>query len=204
MAFQSCPDIAEVVVLGDSAGKTIVNVLHARKTGGYGATDVQNLAVAVSAVTHAQYPGLVSGDIQIAGVRVKGLANLNDFEFVTNPTPAPGSVGTTPLPANNSLVITLRSAVTGRSARGRLYSFPTGSDNLDTPANTYLATYAAALVSMWEDVAVAIATEGWDHVILSRFTGGAQRALGVGFVVTQILARNLSADSQRGRLPKGH
>jgi len=40
--------------------------------------------------------------------------------------------------------------------------------------------------------------------VLSRFHDKAKRSTGVGLAVTSVNYRNLSIDSQRGRLPKGH
>jgi len=108
------------------------------------------------------------------------------------------------LPANTSLCLTLRSGLTGRSARGRFYAFPTGDANLSTSPDLFEATYADDLVDMLDDIVTTASAQGWALCILSRFTAGAARTNAVPFIVTNIQARNLTCDSQRGRLPDDH
>jgi len=204
MAFQSAPQCAEAVIIGTSGAKPIYNVLNFTFGATYSGADVTNLAAAVSTQVMNEYPDLVNGNVTLYGVRAKGLANINDFQHQTAPTPDPGNVGTKPLPANTSLCVTLRSGLTGRSARGRFYAFPTGDANLSTSPDLFEATYAADLVTMLEHISTAAAAQGWAMCVLSRFAANAARPVGIPFIITDIGARNLTCDSQRGRLPADH
>jgi len=204
MPFQSVPQCAEAVIRGNIGGKEVVNVLTYSFGASYGASDIAALAATLDGYFEANYPPLCNGDVIYSGVTVRGLENVNDFESTSSSGPTPGTKGALPLPSNTTMCITERSNLTGRSARGRFYAWPTGSDNLDTPPDTFISAYASALVTLLTGADTAAAVLGWLHVIVSRFTGGAQRPTGVVFAVTDISARNLTCDSQRGRLPKGH
>lgn len=205
MAFQSAPRCASVAIHGTSNGKQITNLLHARFPDAYSSTNIEDLATSVFGVVAGSYPPLMSENLLLTDVTVTGLTSITDLQFVASDTPAPGTMSGLPLPANNSLVTTLRSDFTGRSARGRIYAFAAGASALQTTGgDLYTSAYAANLLAMWLEVKDAIVAAGWQHIILSRFSEKVERPSGVGFLVTTITIRNETADSQRKRLPKGH
>jgi len=205
MAFQSCPQIASIAIHATNNGKQIANILHAHKSVPYTQTHIDDLASGVEAAVSGVYEPLMSDNLLLADLTVTGLENINDFQSTITFGASPGTASGNPLPANNSLVATLRSGLTGRSARGRIYTFPTGASNVSsTGGDLYTSGYVTNVAALWSAVFAAIATSGWDQVILSRFTGGAERLTGVGFLVTDVEVRNSVADSQRRRLPKGH
>lgn len=204
MPFQPAPQCAEAVILATSNGKTVANVLNFSFGATYSAADVTNLSTAVGAVVLSDYPPLASGNVTFDLVKAKGLANINDFEATYTLSSTPGTVGVKPLPANVACCITLRTALTGRSARGRFYAFPTGSNNLDTSPDQFISTYPPAVRTMLLNIRTAAAAQGWAMCVLSRFTAKAARTSAVPFVITNVEARNTTVDSQRGRLPVNH
>jgi len=205
MSFQSCPQIASIAVHGTNNGKQVANILHAKFPTDYTSSDISDLADAMYTYFSTNYPALMSDNLLFTDVTVTGLKDINDFQSTASGSPIAGSASGNPLPANNSLVCTLRSALTGRSARGRIYTFPTGTGNVaSTGGDLYSTAYVSAVSTFWIAASAEIVTAGWTHVILSRRTGGAERLLGVGFPVTDVEIRNATADSQRRRLPKGH
>lgn len=205
MAFQSCPRTASIVIKGSSNGKEIANVLHAKFPVDYGAPDIANLATQVANYVQTAYPPLMSANLLLTEVTVTGLQNENDFQSTVTTGSVPGTAGGLPLPGNNSLVCTFRSALTGRSARGRVYTFPTGAANLASGGlDQYTTLYVADVTGLWTGVQTVINVAGWNHVILSRFSNKNERPSGVTFSVTSVSCRNDTADSQRRRLPRGH
>lgn len=205
MTFQSAPEIASIAIHGSSNGKQIANILHAKFPGPYGASDITFLAASLITYVNTNYPPLMSPNLLFDDITVTGLNAINDFQAVSTLGASAGTAAGDPLPANNSLVCTLRSILTGRSARGRIFSFPTGTTNLNASGgDLYDTSYVTALETFWVGVSGAINGSGWTHCILSRITGSAPRAVGIGFTVTSITVRNATADSQRRRLPKGH
>jgi hypothetical protein len=205
MAFQSAPNMVSIAIHGTNNGKQIANVLHA-KFGSYPVqSDVDFVTNQVATAVIGAYEPLMSDNLLLTDIVGTGLTFVNDFQTVVSASASPGTASGNPLPANNSLVATLRSALTGRSARGRIYTFPTGSGNVSSSGgDLYTTGYASAVQTFWNSIMTAIDVGGWKMVICSRRTAGALRATAVGFDITTIEVRNDTADSQRRRLPRGH
>lgn len=205
MPFQSCPKMASVAIHGTNNGKQIANVLHAKFADTYSAADIMQLANNVAAAVSGNYEPLMSANLLLTDVTVTGLEFINDLQNTNSLGASAGSASGDPLPANNSLVCTLRSRFTGRSARGRIYTFPTGASNLaSTGGDLYETAYADAVLAFWQSVSDAINSDDWTHVILSRVAAGSPRTVGEGFTVQDLEMRNSTNDSQRRRLPTGH
>lgn len=204
MPFISVLNTAEAVIHGDLGGQGLANILHFEITGGYTQTDIDNLASLIDGEVGSNYLPLMNGNIIYTETTVRGLQNINDLHSVDATSTGTGTNSGNPLPANVSLCVTLRSALSGRSARGRFYAFPPGAGALQSSPNLFTSTYAAAVVTFLNGVAASAAAAGWSLVITSFIANKAPRLLGKNFLVTQIANRNLIADSQRGRLPKGH
>jgi len=205
MAFLTCPDMASIAIHATNSGKQISNVLHALFSHTPVHADVDALATAMGAAIGGNYEPLMSDNLLLADVTVTGLTNPVDVQSTFPFGSSPGSASGNPLPANNSLVVTLYSGFTGRSARGRVFSFPTGNSNIaSTGGDLYTTGYVTAIEGFWASIVAAIAAAGWTPVILSKQIGGVPRSAGHGYAITSVVARNGVADSQRRRLPKGH
>lgn len=205
MTFQPAVNCASIAIHATNNGKQIANVLHAEFTSHPGLAEVQALAEAVATAVSGSYEPLMSANLLLTDLVVTGLTDINDYQATEDLGASPGSATGDPLPANNSLVCTLRSALTGRSARGRIYTFPTGAGNIAAGGgDLYETAYATAVLAFWTAVSVAIEDAGWDHVILSRFIDKGKRLAAFPFHVVSLEMRNSVADSQRRRLPKGH
>jgi len=205
MPFQSCPNMVSIAIQGESNGKQIANILHGRFPSLPGAADITALGGLIYSNVVANYPPLMSANLIFNQVTVTGLTVLNDIQSVSTGTPSPGTASGDPLPGNNSLVCTLRSVNIGKSARGRIYTWATGTTNLSaTGGDLYDAAYVAAVQAFWSGLNGDFITAGFEWVILSRFTANAARPTGVGFPVVSWAMRNSTNDSQRRRLPKGH
>jgi len=203
MAFQSVPNCAEAVINCTYGGKAIANVLNFVKSGGYNATDIGNLADAVDDAVGNLYLPVLSDGVAYVSTLVRGLELINDLTQVVTTSAGAGAVTGGPFPANVSLCITLRSGLTGRSARGRFYAMPTGISN-QSATNTFSSTYVGDVEDFLIGVRSSAAGQGWNMCIVSRRTLNAARPVGVNFLVASIGARNNTMDSQRGRLPAGH
>jgi len=203
MAFQPVLNCAEAVIQGTVASKAMANVLGFRFSGAYLQADIDALAAAVDGAVGSDYKPIMTAGMSYDGTLVRGLTTANDLTSYDNTSAGAGGVSGAQLPNNVTLCATLRSGLTGRSARGRFYAFPTGISQLSA-ANIFAGTYGTALLAAISAINVAAALAGWQFVIISRFTGGAARPTGVVFPVTQVQLRNTTCDSQRGRLPVNH
>jgi hypothetical protein len=203
MAFQSCPFIVEAVVLGTIGAKTVANVLHFQRLSGYNQEQVDTLADSIGGTIGALYPGLIHAGVTVVSVQVRGLQDIIDLTSTSAIAAGTGTLTGESMPSNQSLAVKFTTGKTGRSARGRVYMFPTSTDSY-AGVNELDAGYTNAAISLWTNVFDDARTDGWTPVVLSRFSANAKRLLGIGTEITGISLTNSTNDSQRGRLPKGH
>jgi len=206
MPFQPCPFICEVVIaFSNTAGSQANNVLHFRwnTTEPITQEDVDALVGDVDSAVSGFWLPLMHPDGTYLETRAKMLTSIVDLVGSTSAGTGPGESAETPLPSNVSFVVTLRSGLSGRSARGRVYLpyivAPSGS-----VLDQVTVGYANSCVSYINAIKNSAADDGWKLCVLSRRTAGAERLIGVGFDITSVVARNIDVDSQRGRLISGH
>lgn len=123
------------------------------------------------------------------GVRSIDSANLPEFLADVNAT---GGSATDTLPPAVTLCVTLRTAMAGRSFRGRVYlpGWSEGSSLADGQASTASRTRAASFISQL--AAQAVLNLGWSFVVASR-------SLGTGTLVSSATVRDGVWDTQRRR-----
>jgi len=203
MAFQSAPNCAEAVINVACGGVNLANVLNFRKLDGYDQTDIDNLAEAVDAAVGADYLDILASACSYSGTLVRGLQDELDLSTFDNTSAGAGALTDGPLPNNVTLCATLRTGLTGRSARGRFYMLPSVVTQLASP-NTFSSGVGSNLANFLDNLIVAALVFDWQLVVLSRFNAGVKRGTAIANRVTSIEVRNLTTDSQRGRLPQGH
>jgi hypothetical protein len=203
MTFQSAPNCAEAVIQASFGGVNLANVINFRKLSGYNQDDIDLLATTVDEQVGAHYRTFLSADVTYNGTLVRGLQDELDFTSFDPTHAGVGGLTDDSLPANVTLCATLRTGLTGRSARGRFYMLPTVVTQMTTP-NTFASAVGTALALFLNDLKDATFAVSWDMVIVSRFNAGVKRGTAIANKVTSIEVRNLLSDSQRGRLPAGH
>lgn len=203
MAFQSVPNTAEIVLTFGGSGATWVNVLHAFKTSGYDETSLQALADVVDQWVVDEILPLMSSSHTYGSTVVRGLENLNDLEVIATAGAGVGLISSPPVPINAAAVVTLQTAFTGRSARGRVY-FGGLSENQSNTSTSWAAGTVEAFRDAIAALIALLQAIDWVLSVVSRYSQGVKRTEGVNFAVTAAVARNNFVDSQRGRLTKGH
>jgi len=203
MPFQSVPECAEVVIKATVENLPVFNVLNFWKPGGYDIVDLDALTLAVDTAWSSYFLADLHTSYLYQGAFGKGLELINDIQSSSVAGAGAGSASGDGFPNNVAFVLTFRTGLTGRSARGRAYigGIPASAT---TTNNTVFSSFAAAMVADMGQVKTAAVGAGWQLVVVSRITGGALRPLGVHNAVTSIVARNTELDSQRRRLPRGH
>jgi hypothetical protein len=119
----------------------------------------------------------------------------------------PGVIGQPALPNNVSLAISFRTALRGRSFRGRNY-IPALTEN-QVVNNTVSAAVAASWVSAYNELIAILATGAREYtwVVVSRFSGvdadkkPIPRTIGLKEPVVTALVVDATVDSMRRRLP---
>lgn len=171
------------------------------------ADDMTDLAELLRDWWISEYAPLVWQGVQLREVVVTDLSSASGPQVSVSPAVAAfgGQTGD-PLPTNVSLTVSFRTALRGRSFRGR--NFVVGlTEVMTTGANTL----GPGTLSAWIDAYTALLALGspltatW--VVVSRFSGvdangrPIPRAAGVTTPVTSVTIVDNIIDSQRRRLP---
>lgn len=200
MAFQSVPNTVEIVLNFLQSGKPAVNVLHAYRSAGYDQAQLDGIAAAMDALVSSNLLPEMTPTQSYVGITVKGLTNSSDLSSSNSDHAGTGAEMAVALPGNVSLCLTLRTGLTGRSARGRIYTLSPHDTDMATP-DTVLTVYRDAIVAAYQSLLDRLLLIGWTPVVVSRFHDKVQRPVGVVYPITQLVARNTRVDSQRNRLP---
>jgi len=205
MAFQPVPGTAEFVAHYTYFGASWVNTFYAFKSGEWSDVDLQAATDAMAASLVANMKPLLSNSITYAGVTARGLREEFDV-YVSNVT----GVGICGLSANVAAAqaaycVTRFSALTGRSARGRVYLPSPATTQLDANNhNLVLQSYSTAVLAALNDLVGDMEAIDWSAVIVSRRQGGVELATAQTFFQTGWRVRDLRLDTQRRRLsPNG-
>jgi len=143
---------------------------------------------------------LVPTTMELRQVQCQSIAETNGPQATfSSGLPLAGTLGQPSVPNNVSFCISLRSGLTGRSARGRW--FWAGLTEGQLTGNNVDAGPAASIVAAIDALLNSIAALGGTPVIVSYNSGGGPRPGGpVKFVINDALAVDTIVDSQRGRL----
>lgn len=146
-----------------------INVYGARVTAG--TTVNQDLADSLGAAIKAAYTTNLGGqqhtNVQLLHVTVRDLRSPNLPEFIDTAGPASGSGAEDLLPPSNSVCLTLRTSLAGKSFRGRTYI--SGWTELYNTAGGLIDTIIAqSAVGFVTAVKNAMSTNGLTMAVLSR------------------------------------
>lgn len=200
MAFIAVDDTAQFNIRADYLGIPIENVLNFKiQTGPITAT---NLATAAAALASEWVTNMMTNFTNGYVFREVHAVDLTDATgpIATETTGAGTSGGNSSdnEPGNVAFVVSLRTALRGRSFRGRTYM--AGIRSSETTDNFLSPTRIASLVAGMESVMSVMDSAGWTLVIVSRFHNGIPRVTGVTEPVTTVLAVSNKVATQRRRL----
>lgn len=199
MAFQSVPDTFEAVVVAVFGLSRMQMTFYARTaTAPYNQATAQALADDIDAWAVTGLRPNISNQVVYDHVEVRGLEFENDVFAMASAGAGAGGIGTPSLPTNVAFAVKRSSALTGRSARGRVYWF--GLSEADVGGNGLSQVRGDAIVAALEDMNAAIVILGLTPVIVSRFSNLQPRPTGVTFDITGWSYTDLVVDTQRKRL----
>lgn len=205
MAFQPVPGTAEFVAHYTYFGANWVNTFYAFKSGTWSDVDLQAGADALAASIVANYKPLLSNSVTYAGVTARGLRDSADV-YVSNVVGIGiGGLGANIAAAQAAYCVTRYSALTGRSARGRVYLPSPATTQLDANNhNLVTSAYSTAVLAALADHVADMGAVDWDAVIVSRVQEGVVLAEAETVLQTGWRVRDLRLDTQRRRLvPNG-
>jgi hypothetical protein len=143
---------------------------------------------------------LVGSGLELRSVEAVSIAEQNGPQAVFSAgLPAAGALAQQMLPGSVAFCVSLRTGLTGRSARGRYYWQGLTEDQVS--GNTVASGTVTSIVGAMDNLISTITGISAFPVIVSYFSGGIARPGGpVTFLINDALAVDNIVDSQRGRL----
>jgi hypothetical protein len=179
------------------------NVMHFTGPDGGAAGDSLVLAERLAAWWNLRIKPMVPSTCQMTAVIATDLtANGDPGSLYVTGMPSAGTNAQPQLPNNATVVMSLATALRGRSYRGRIYHI--GLTENDVTANTLGAGTLADLLTAYRDLRLLEGAGGeavFQLAVLSYYANNAVRATPVVTPVTEVTCDGV-VDSQRRRLPK--
>lgn len=201
MPFVPVPDVCAVHVRYTAQLQQCENILYFAADGGWDSSQLVDIAGEVGAWWQTELRPLVSNTVQLREVYAEDLSSANGPTGASAPPAATFGQNSSPaMPANVSLAISFRTALRGRSFRGRNYVV--GLTESQVADSTVVASVVSSLQAAYTSLLPSggYFTRGlWS--VVSRYSNGAPRAVGVSTFVTSVVVVDAVVDSQRRRLP---
>lgn len=202
MAFIAVPETAQatVVYTGPNVNR-MVNVYHFyRPTLGWDPDSLGDLGEAILSWEISHGRTRRSNQISCLGVECRDLSVKDSFVVAVAPSdPILGAMNSPTLPANVTLAISFRTPFAGRSFRGRSYWI--GLAEGDVTGDFVSAGASQAILDiMRELVEVPQPTLNAQLAVVSRYTNGQPRGVGIATPVTSVILVDRRVDTQRRRL----
>jgi hypothetical protein len=200
MAFQSVPLVAEVVIKFKVAQQDENNILHFKFATEPTAGELQTLAETVGDWAHDEYLPLTGADCQYVETTTRSLTASTSYQGIHTTGSGDSGHASACLPTNVSKAFTIRTALIGRNARGRMFFAGLPTDALS--GRDYVTQdFVDDVIDALELLKLAVEALSWVWVIVSRYAAGVKRPTGVTYEVTSFGTSNLTTDSMRNRLP---
>lgn len=201
MAFVAAPTIIKAALFYTMNGQPAMNRIHIKtSTTNPTASQCAVFAAAIASWWDGNIRALVPTTMQLNQVVCQSVSEPNGSQatFSSGLPHAGTNVGLAE-PNNVAFCVSLRSGLTGRSARGRWYHGGLTEDQV--AGNEVIPGAVVSIVGAMDNLISAITAAGGAAVIVSYVHDGIPRPGGpVYFVITDALAVDNIVDSQRGRL----
>lgn len=198
MPYQPVPNVAQIQLVGVVDNCMTVNDLYFEISGGgINITNLTTLASAAAFWFSNNLAPLLSDDWSAQRVIATDLTT-NTGPRVDVGAATPGGVTGEANPNNVAACVSFRTALRGRSARGR--NFVPGIPGSLVTLNTIDAALVTDIMNAYALLTGAGTwTAGWQWVVVSRRTAGALRPAGVAFPITGVIFTTDKVRSMRSR-----
>lgn len=203
MAWPYLTGTIKVVIKYVIGQKPMINVTFAKRTlaGIIEAGDLQAVAEAAETAWWTNWSAMANEGAEVVEIETTEWDDENGQLYTLVPSPAIEGAKTGGIVTNQvALVVTHKTGLTGRSARGR--SYIPGLDEVDLNATSVItAQVLTDAVEIFSLFATELDTADYNHVVLSLYHDGAERATPIAFQIDEYTT-NSRVDTQRRRLPK--
>lgn len=199
-AYIPIADVAKIELIHTQDSQRVENVYHVHKSSGaWDATTLTAMCAVFKGWFDASLKAQVSSGVSLVLIVATDQTSKTAprVEYTTG-LPIAGTNAGTVLPNNATCAISWRTALRGRSYRGRTYHI--GLTQTQVTANTVGAGTLTALSTAYAALMTAVNTSGYQLVVASRFQDHLPLLFGVATPITAITIDG-SVDSQRRRLP---
>jgi len=199
MSFTPASNVARVTIEGTYAGQEVVQVLHYKHTGAITGANLDDLLSAVQGVWEDDFLPILDANYAVIKYTAVDLtAQSNPVHTLLADPGTVGAVGGGGLPGNAAVVLTKRTAKSGRAYRGRTY-IPAIAISKQDGINTIHTTFVSALLSAAANLITDPAVINFAFSVLSYFLNGSARNPALAEPITA-LSIDTDIDSQRRRL----
>jgi hypothetical protein len=189
-------------------GALCFNVLGGIVGGGYSNSQAHANALGTAVLasfTSSGLKALMASTTSLIAAGIRDLRTANQVEYVSVASPVVGTGSGDPLPNELAAVVTLRTALAGKSFRGRNF-FSGGIKAESDSAGLIVAAFNSALAAFVTDVQTNMTSEGITLAVLSapRYANlvpplDVQTYAGAATPVTAIVTRDTEWDTMRSR-----
>lgn len=207
MAFQPCPETAEVRLQGIMYSQQVENVFHVRVSTTPTLADLTTIANTVNDWATGTYATHQSNSVQWTQIVVTDLNTAGGIQHIKDMSGEGGGIITDAVKTNqDTFAVSFKTGHSGRSFAGRVYVLAVPLGYYNTP-NTLNPLNAAAYVTVFDTLRIDLNTAGFPLGVLSRYNKDAvptpphKRATGLLSDVVSVTTKDNIVDSQRRRLP---
>lgn len=199
LPFIPFPDGAEVLMRFVQQGVPWFLTFGFVRAGPNSLIDLQNLVTAMDLWWTNQLSPQISGNCSLVDFKATDLTSVSSPTWSAPPATVPaGTLAGSVLPAQNALVVTMDTALRGRSYRGRNYVAGRVAGDEQT-VTTWTAARVAAVRAAYNNLPGIVSPTGWIHNVLSRQNANVRRTTGVATPILSYTAK-VQIATQRGRL----
>lgn len=200
MAFVPVPDAAMARIEFIEAGQLFsINPWFTKSN--FSNADMATLGNTIDGVVHTDWKPTLNAGVAYSGVRVYDMRTDGGGVVFVSVSAGNGSSSGDALPINTCAVLTLYTAMRGRSGRGRLYMG--GLSESSTNEGAFLSAVETAVEAFYSALSTAVQVEGWVPVVVSKYHNGVLRPEGaITNPVTSWSMRNLNFGTQRRRVDR--
>ena len=204
MAFQPCPDAAQILVQMTMDSQLVENIFYVQKSGAWAAGDLQLIADTVDTWASGAYMPAVSPAVFYNRTIVRDLTTSGAPQAVsTVHAGTQGSLSGSQVPNNAAFAIHRNSVVTGKHSKSRVYTLGLTHDEMTSASvlSSSAANARKAVLDLLRTELLAMSGLVVTYGYLERIDGGAPLPTANFIVSTGHSYRDLYVDSQRRRLP---
>jgi hypothetical protein len=201
MPFVPVPDVARLAITyQDTSGNQAVNVLHFQDLDGIHSPAHLNLLVQqVAGWLASDWADTAASAWSAIQVEARYLNTEDDFYKIESVN-IPGTETGQALPSQDTIAISFRSGLTGRSRRGRLYHV--GLSEAAVNGDYLIGTSRTVLIAAYEALMSATATDNWFLVVVSYTGDGQPREFPLVTEITSVVITDDIIDSMDKRKPR--